>query len=85
MLIGNVIETQFLTAGDWGFGSAISLIMAIIIMISLYITRRLDTTLHRRKGEEHNEREKENIIKNIYGSFDDILLCADYIYNHFLV
>ena len=36
VLIGNVIENQFLTAGNWGFGSAISLIMAIIIMISMY-------------------------------------------------
>jgi len=50
VLIGNVIETQFLTAGDWGFGSAISLIMAIIIMISLYITRRLDTDPAQAKG-----------------------------------
>ena len=50
VLIGNVIETQFLTAGDWGFGSAISLIMAIIILISLYITRRLDTDPAEAKG-----------------------------------
>jgi spermidine/putrescine transport system permease protein len=46
VLIGNVIETQFLTAGDWNFGSAISLIMAIIIMISMYITKKID------KGED---------------------------------
>ena len=32
VLIGNVIESQFLTAGNWNFGSAISLIMAIIIL-----------------------------------------------------
>ena len=50
VLIGNVIETQFLTAGDWSFGSAISLIMAIIIMISLYITRKLDTDPAAAKG-----------------------------------
>ena len=43
VLIGNVIETQFLTSGDWNFGSAISLIMAVIIMISMYITRKVDT------------------------------------------
>ena len=30
------------TAGNWGFGSAISLIMAIIIMISMYFARRVD-------------------------------------------
>lgn len=50
VLIGNVIETQFLTAGNWSFGSAISLIMAIIIMISLYITRKLDTEPAAAKG-----------------------------------
>ena len=43
VLIGNVIETQFLTSGDWNFGSAISLIMAVIIMISMYITHKVDT------------------------------------------
>ncbi|MBP5652590.1 MAG: ABC transporter permease [Lachnospiraceae bacterium] len=42
VLVGNVIESQFLTSGDWSFGSAISLIMAIIIMISLYVTKKLD-------------------------------------------
>ncbi len=50
VLIGNVIETQFLTAGDWGFGSAISLIMTVIIMISLYITKKVDTDPAEAKG-----------------------------------
>ena len=43
VLIGNVIETQFLTNGDWNFGSAISMIMAVIIMISMYVTKKVDT------------------------------------------
>ena len=42
MMIGNVIENQFITVGEWNFGSAISMIMAVIIMISMYVTRRLD-------------------------------------------
>ena len=46
VLVGNVIETQFLTSGDWNFGSAISLIMAVIIMISMYVTKKVD------KGEK---------------------------------
>jgi len=46
VLIGTVIESQFLTSGNWNFGSAISLIMAIIIMASMYITRKVD------KGEQ---------------------------------
>ncbi len=42
VLIGNLIETYFLVAGDWNFGSAISLIMALIIIASMYLTKRLD-------------------------------------------
>ena len=42
VLVGNIIETQFLTSGDWNFGSAISLIMAIIIMLSMWLTRKVD-------------------------------------------
>ena len=42
VLIGNVIESQFLTSGNWSFGSALSLTMVIIIMISMYFTRKLD-------------------------------------------
>ena len=42
VLIGNLIEDYFISTGDWNFGSAISLIMAIIILISMYVTRILD-------------------------------------------
>lgn len=42
ILIGNLIEDYFITTGDWNFGSAISLIMAVIILISMYVTRHLD-------------------------------------------
>ncbi len=36
-LIGNLIEQQFLYVGNWGFGSAISLIMMVMILISMRI------------------------------------------------
>ena len=42
VLIGNLIEDYFVSTGDWNFGSAISLIMAVIILISMYVTRKLD-------------------------------------------
>lgn len=42
VLIGNLIEDYFISTGDWNFGSAISLIMAVIILISMYVTKRLD-------------------------------------------
>lgn len=37
MLIGNVIEQQFLVANDWNFGSAMSIVMMILIFISMKI------------------------------------------------
>ena len=42
VLIGNLIEIYFLTAGDWNFGSAISLIMALVIIFSMWLTRKID-------------------------------------------
>ena len=42
VLVGNLIESYFISAGNWNFGSAISLVMAIIILISMYFTRKLD-------------------------------------------
>ncbi len=42
VLVGNVIESQFLTSADWHFGSAISLIMAIVIILSMWLTRKID-------------------------------------------
>ena len=41
-LIGNVIENQFITVGEWSFGSAISMIMAVIMMISMYAVREVE-------------------------------------------
>ena len=41
-LVGNLIENQFITVGEWNFGSAISVIMAAIMMLSMYLVRRLD-------------------------------------------
>lgn len=41
-LIGNLIEQQFLYVGDWGFGSSISLIMMIIILISMGLMSRFE-------------------------------------------
>ena len=40
--IGNVIENQFITVGEWNFGSAISMIMAIVMMLCMYAIRKID-------------------------------------------
>lgn len=36
-LIGNLIEQQFLVVGDWGFGSAISMVMIVLILLSMAV------------------------------------------------
>ncbi|WP_035378363.1 ABC transporter permease [Fervidicella metallireducens] len=41
-LIGNLIEQQFLNVGDWNFGSAISIVMMILILISMAIMSKYD-------------------------------------------
>ncbi len=42
VLIGNLIENYFISIGNWNYGSAISLILVVVIMISMYITKKLD-------------------------------------------
>ena len=42
MLIGNLIENQFISVGNWNFGSAISLILAVVILIAITVMRKLD-------------------------------------------
>lgn len=49
-LVGNLIENQFITVGEWNFGSAISMIMAIIMMLMMMMVRKV---------EIHNQGEKE--------------------------
>lgn len=41
-LIGNLIENQFITVGEWNFGSAISMIMAIIMMLLMMLVRKVE-------------------------------------------
>ena len=41
-LIGNMIENQFITVGEWNFGSAISMIMAISMMLLMMAVRELE-------------------------------------------
>jgi len=49
-LIGNLIENQFITVGEWNFGSAISMIMAIIMMLMMMLVRNVEN--RNRGGKE---------------------------------
>ena len=42
MLIGNLIEEQFISVGDWNFGSAISMLLAVAILIMIRIMKKID-------------------------------------------
>ena len=42
MLIGDLIEQQFTVVGDWNFGSAISIFLMIVILISMSIMSKMD-------------------------------------------
>ena len=45
-LIGNLIENQFITAGEWNFGSAISMIMAVIMILMMAAVRKAEKRNH---------------------------------------
>jgi spermidine/putrescine transport system permease protein len=42
VLIGNLIEEQFISVGDWNFGSAISMLLAVAILIMIRIMKKID-------------------------------------------
>ncbi len=42
MLIGNLIEKQFIEVGDWNFGSAVSLLLAVIILFSIRWMKKIE-------------------------------------------
>lgn len=42
VLLGNVIQSQFLMARNWQFGSAISIIMMILILVAMVISNKYE-------------------------------------------
>ena len=42
VLIGNLIENQFISVGDWNFGSSISVILAVIILAMMGFIKKID-------------------------------------------
>jgi spermidine/putrescine transport system permease protein len=41
MLIGNLIEQQYLVVNDWNFGSAVAIILMLLILVSMAVMNRL--------------------------------------------
>ena len=50
MLIGNFIEQQFTTFGNWNFGSAVSIVMMILILICMALTSKFSDKDEEGKG-----------------------------------
>ena len=42
ILIGNVIQERFLVADDWNFGSAMSIVMMILVFISMKLVNMFE-------------------------------------------
>lgn len=53
-LVGNMIENQFITVGEWNFGSAISIIMAALMMLMMMLVRKVET--RNQGGKEKSSR-----------------------------
>ena len=43
MMIGNLIERQFLLIGNWNIGSAISMILMLFIFLSIWLMKKFDS------------------------------------------
>ena len=55
MLIGNLIEQQFLRVGDWHFGCAISLIVILIIFLSSFVLNLADNARNNNNNNNNNQ------------------------------
>lgn len=44
MLLGNLIENQYTTMGDWNFGSALAIFMMIIILLSMAVMNKFESS-----------------------------------------
>jgi len=42
ILVGNLIEQQFLTVYDWSFGSALSCVLMFVILVMMLIFQKVD-------------------------------------------
>jgi spermidine/putrescine transport system permease protein len=50
LLIGNLIEQQFTIYRDWHFGSALSIILMIMILVSMAVMSKVDSDKESEEG-----------------------------------
>ncbi|WP_243014035.1 ABC transporter permease, partial [Brevibacillus borstelensis] len=49
-LMGNVIQNQFLSARDWPFGSALSIVLMLLSMVLIYLYYRAVNAAEAKEG-----------------------------------
>lgn len=61
-LIGNFIEQQFITVGNWHFGSAVSLVLAILVIVFMaliyYVEKQTNSQEREKGGNKRGKRKK---------------------------
>ena len=61
-LIGNFIEQQFITVGNWHFGSAVSLVLAVIVIVLMALIykaeKRTNVSDEEEGGKQSGKRKK---------------------------
>lgn len=58
-LIGSFIEQQFIKIGNWHFGSAISLILAVLVVLSMFGIYRVEKRIGTSNEEDRDEKTKK--------------------------
>lgn len=49
-LIGNIIEQQFRVTGNWNFGSSMSMVLLVLILVSLFVMNKFDPEYEKEKA-----------------------------------
>ena len=44
-MIGNLIEKQFIGTGDWNFGSTLSMVLMVLILLSIWVMKKFDSDM----------------------------------------
>ncbi len=65
-LIGSFIEQQFIKLGNWHFGSAISLILAILVILSMAIIYRVEKKLASALDEEDKDEKTKKVTNRAF-------------------
>ena len=58
-LIGNFIEQQFIQIGDWSFGSAVSMILAVIVILMMAGVSKIEKYTGQDQEETHSDKKSK--------------------------